>query len=584
MNRALNGILIACLIAIFSTTISSQVGINTSDPKGALDVVTNNNTGLVLPRVSSVEDVTDGNGNAPLEGTTVFDVSRNSTCFYQNGDWVCIIYDGSGNPILSKITDPTSGYTYVKASNTDIDDEFGSTLVISEDGNTLVVGSFNEKSNAVGINGNQFDNSLNNAGVVYVFSKSGSTWMQQAYIKASNTGENDFFARSIALSSDGNTLAVGAPAESSNATGINGNQSDNSEFFSGAVYVFTRTGSTWSQQAYIKASNTDGGDSFGVVALSSDGNTLAVGSPSESSNATGIGGNQADNTASGAGAVYIFTRSGTVWSQQEYIKGSNTESGDSFGRSVALSSDGNTLAVGAPSESSNATGINGNQSDNTESFSGAVYIFTRTGSTWSQQAYIKASNTESFDFYGTSIALSADGNTLAASAYLEASNATGINGNQSDNSSTGAGAVYIYTRSGAVWSQEAYIKASNTGSEDNFGEVLDLSSDGNILVVSGRYEDGSDIGLDGDESSNTAIDAGAAYIFERAVSWSQIHYVKASNTDPGDEFGSAVSLSGDGTILVVGAGVEHGASTGIDGDQTSNIGSDSGAAYIIILD
>ncbi len=134
------------------------------------------------------------------------------------------------------------------------------------------------------------------------------TFAQEAYIKASNTNGNDRFGRSVALSGDGNTLAVGARNEESAAIGVNGDQADNSEVRAGAVYVFTReSGGVWTQQAYVKASNTDGGDQFGRrVALSDDGNTLAVGAVQESSAATGVNGDQADNSAVSAGAVYMF--------------------------------------------------------------------------------------------------------------------------------------------------------------------------------------------------------------------------------------------------------------------------------------
>jgi hypothetical protein len=170
---------------------------------------------------------------------------------------------------------------------------------------------------------------------------------------------------------------VGADGESSSATGVGGSQSDNSAAESGAVYVFTRDGANWSQQAYVKASNTRAGDSFGYssVSLSADGSTLAVGAYGEDSNATGVGGDESDDSAAASGAVYIFARSGTSWSQQAYVKSSNTGVDDNFGYSVALSDDGNTLAGGAYVEDGDATGVGGNQNSNSAIDSGAVYVF-----------------------------------------------------------------------------------------------------------------------------------------------------------------------------------------------------------------
>jgi len=407
-----------------------------------------------------------------------------------------------------------SQQAYVKASNTGAGDGFGISVALSGDGNTLAVGAYGEASNATGIDGNPADNSANRSGAVYVFNRSGSTWSQQAYVKASNTEADDQLGFSVALSGDGNTLAVGAYAEASNSIGIGGNQADNSASFAGAAYVFTRSGSTWSQQAYVKASNTGAGDYFGIsVALSGDGNTLAVGAAQEASNATGIDGNPADNSASASGAVYVFTRSGSTWSQQAYVKASNTEANDQFGISVALSGDGNTLAVGANQEASNANGIGGNPADNSAGASGAVYVFTRSGSTWSQQAYVKASNTGTNDQFGISVALSGDGNTLAVGAYGEDSNATGIGGTQADNSASASGAVYVFTRSGSTWSQQAYVKASNTETNDQFGRSVALSGDGNTLAVGAFQEDSSATAIGGTQADNAAIQAGAVYVY-----------------------------------------------------------------------
>jgi hypothetical protein len=348
----------------------------------------------------------------------------------------------------TKVSEMASSIGYIKASNTGVNDTFGHySVALSADGYTLAVGAIAEDSNATGTGGDQTDNSVVNSGAVYVFTRSGKTWTQQAYLKASDTVSNasaELFGSSLSFSDDGNTLAVGAGNENSNATGIGGDDSDNSALSSGAVYVFTRSGTTWTQQAYVKASNSEANDGFGGwLSLSVDGNTLAVSASGEDSNATGIGGDQTDNSASSSGAVYVFTHSGTTWTQQAYLKASNSEAGDYFSR-VSLSVDGNTLAVGASDEHSNATGINGNQSDNSASRSGAVYVFARSGSTWTQQAYVKASNTDESDNFGVDVSLSGDGNTLAVSAIAEDSNATGIGGDQSDNSASNSGAVYIY--------------------------------------------------------------------------------------------------------------------------------------------
>ena len=385
------------------------------------------------------------------------------------------------NEVTVEVSRLVEAVGYVKASNTDAYDDFGHSLALSGDGSTLAVGAPGEASAATGIGGNQADNSAPGAGAVYVFIReAGGAWSQQAYVKASNTDSDDNFGHAVALSDDGSTLAVGAYTEASAATGIGGNQADNSARGAGAVYVFARDeGGTWSQQAYIKSSETtaDGrGLSFGMfghsVALSSNGNTLAVGAENEESTDT----------------VYVFTRDANgTWRQQAGLKPLITNNGDWFGWPVALSDDGNTLAAGAYGEDSAATGVDGDPTDNSAWFAGAAYAFTRdAGGAWRQQAYIKASNTEAGDRFGYSLALSGDGNILAVGALYEASAATGIGGNQSDNSDPDAGAVYVFVRdAGGAWSQQAYVKASNTGAEFR---VVALSGDGETLAVGARGE------------------------------------------------------------------------------------------------
>jgi hypothetical protein len=385
---------------------------------------------------------------------------------------------------------------YLKASNTQAGDEFGHAVAIS--GDTIVVSARGEDSGATGANGDQSDNSVEISGALYVFVRSGTTWTQQAYLKASNPGINDQLGFSVAIS--GNTIVAGAQAEDSNATGVNGNQSDNSLTEAGAAYVFVRNGTTWTQQAYLKASNTGEFDQFGL-SVGIDGDILVVGAPLEDSDSTGVNGG--DNDAlSNPGAAYVFVRSGSTWTQQAYLKASNTGAIDMFGTAVAIS--GTTVVAGAHQERSS----NGDQNDNSAMNAGAVYVFTQSGTTWSQQAYLKASNIGAYDTFGAGVAIAGD--RLVVSAQAESSAATGINGNQLDNSLFYAGAAYAFVRTGSTWTQQAYLKASNTGDQDAFGRP---AISGTTIVVTASGEDSAATGVGGSQSSDLASGSGAAYVY-----------------------------------------------------------------------
>ena len=467
--------------------------------------------------------------------------------------------------------DPVAQQAYLKAGNTGTDDEFGESVAVS--GDTAVVGAWGEESAAIGVNGDGSNNSLSYAGAAYVFVRSGGTWSQQAYLKASNTEAEDDFGYSVAISGD--TIVVGAYGEDGSASGVNGNQSSNGTQDAGAAYVFVRSGTSWSQQAYLKASNPGSSDQFGrSVAISGD--TVLVGAWFEDSNETGTGGSGANDAAAESGAAYVFVRSGTNWSQQAYLKASNTGAGDRFGYTVALS--GETALVGAYGEDSNATGVNGNEASNATGDSGAAYVFVRGGGAWSQQAYLKAVNPGVGDWFGTSLALSGD--TAVVGAYREDSNAVGVDGDHTNNSATDAGAAYVFARSGTNWSQQAYLKASNTWTTDWFG--YSTAVEGDTVVVGATQEDSSAAGVDGDQSNNGAVNSGAAYVFTRSgTSWSQKSYLKASNTGMNDLFGYSVAVSG-GT-LVVGALYEDSNAIGVNGDGNNDGASDSGAAYAFEL-
>ena len=512
--------------------------------------------------------------------------------------------------------------SYLKASNGEAYDHFGcggantghtgNSVTISRDGNTLAIGAPYESSGARGIDGEQSDNSAFASGAVYVFTRQGEDWMQQAYVKASNTGATDLFGSSVVLSGDGNTLAVAAHFESSAATGINGDEDDDSIPQAGAVYVFTRIGNTWSQQAYIKASNTGragagnefgDGDQFGYsLALSADGDTLAIGAITEDSNSRSIGENQQDDSLNSSGAVYVFARTGESWSQQAYLKASNSEGGDLFGFAVGLSADGATLVASSYDEDGGTRVING-PDDNLRGASGALFVFEFDGGAWRETAYLKGSRSERTDQLGYAVAISDDGNTIAAGAGDEDCLLPGINPPGCDNDSPeeiGAniwvGAAYVFVRQGNTWTEQAFVKASNPRPYNSYGVRLALSGDGDTLAVTAYLEDEATTGVHGSdpapflivpnldawrERGNQADESGAVYLYTRADGdWTQQAYVKASNAQRGDEFGSAVALSGDGRIMAVAAHSEDSSARGPNGDPADDSASDSGAVYM----
>ena len=377
---------------------------------------------------------------------------------------------------------------YIKAPNPDVGDGFGSSVAI--DGDTLVVGAFNESSDANGLRGDQGDNSAQGAGAAYVFVRSGSSWDLQAYVKASNSDARDGFGGCVDLS--GNTLVVGAVGEGSSADGIDGDQDDNSAFTigaggAGAVYVFERESGVWEQQAYIKASNSSAPDRFGC-AIDIEDDLLVVGAVGEASESDGINMNQEDDSASSSGAVYVFARSGDVWSQQAYIKASDSNRGDRFGS--ALSLDGDDLIVGTTS-------------------SGKVYWFESIQGNWRQSSIVEPVNSKSGDEFGFSVAV--DGDTLVVGAPGEDSLAKAINSDQADTSGERVGAAYIFKRVRSEWVQQAYVKSFNSDSRDFFGESVDVNE--GIISIGSPGESSDSDTVDSDGSDNSAEDSGAVYMY-----------------------------------------------------------------------
>ena len=340
---------------------------------------------------------------------------------------------------------PLKQVAYIKASNAEAYDHFacgggnqghtGTSIALNGDGTTMAIGAAFESGGAAGVNGNQRDNSVYASGAVYVHVRQGDSWTQQAYVKASNPGQSDHFGSSVALSRDGNTMAVAAHWEASGATGSTAIRTTTRSRSPARSTSSPAPGMTWTQQAlhqgvehgkgYNEGTLVGDGDQFGFsLTLSGDGNTLAVGAISEDSAAQQINGNQGDDSAHLPARSTCYARAGprgAAGLRQERERGG----GDGLGFSVALSFDGNTLAAAAFDEDGGGRGIN--PPDNTESQnSGALYVFMRQGGTWSQQAHIKGSKGETSDGFGFATAISDDGNTIAVGSGDEACLTPGI--------------------------------------------------------------------------------------------------------------------------------------------------------------
>jgi hypothetical protein len=443
---------------------------------------------------------------------------------------------------------PLAQTVYAKSASTRQFGNFGAHLAVSRD--ALVVG-------ALGLLG---------ANSATVFRRTGAVWARDQFLTTPESFADDDFGASVAVSGD--TVVIGAPLNSDVVSR------------SGTVFVYRRGFLGWALEATLTASNAASNDQFGTT-VAIDGDTLVIGATGEDSAATGVNGTSPgpeDNSQPDSGAAYVFRRSGTAWTQEAYLKASNTGGNDGFGHSVAIS--GDTIAVGAADEDSAATGVNGSspgQDDNSMASAGAVYVFHRSGTSWAQEAYVKAANTGAQDRFGDSVALSDD--TLVVGASGEDSAATGVDGTApgpGDNSKPDSGAAYVFHRTSGAWAQQAYLKASNTGAGDGFGASVAVWLD--TVVVGARFEDSGARGIapvaPGPED-DSKLDSGAAYVFRHGSTWFQAAYVKSANSDAGDGFGASVAIGPD--TIVVGAPAEDSCSSSTDSDNSCL---SAGAAYV----
>ena len=372
-------------------------------------------------------------------------------------------------------------------------DFFGYSVALS--GNTALVGAFRDDDEVKGVD----------TGSAYVFTRSGTTWSQQAKLTAADGEMNDTFGGNLALS--GETAAVGVIRDDDDVKGVD----------AGSVYIFSRSGTTWSQQAKLTAADGAEGDVFGW-SLALFGNTLVVGAPRD------------DDRGNDSGSVYVFTRSGSTWTQQAKLTAADGAEGDVFGISVAFS--GDTIVVGADLDDDN--GLD----------SGAAYVFTRSGNTWSQQAKLTAADGAPVDIFGVRVALFGD--TAMIAARRDDHDVMGVD----------SGSVYVFTRSGTKWSQQAKLTAADGAANDRFGRSVALS--GNTAVIGATFQD--------DKGENS----GSIYLFIRSGStWIQKAKFTATDGAKGDVLGWSVALS-DGTAL-------------IGAPRDDDRGNESGSAYVFVI-
>jgi hypothetical protein len=325
------------------------------------------------------------------------------------------------------------------------------------------------------------------------------TWDTGTPIITPDRYQGDKFGWSVAISGDGMYVIGGAPYDDLTYTD------------QGSVYIYNRTGLIWSSPAKLNESAADRApnNNFGLsVALSNDGTYAIVGSPF------------IDSPSSDSGAAYIFTRTGTnTWTQQQKLVPTDGVTSDWFGFSVDISDDGTYAIVGTPLEEDPGAGTN----------LGCAYIFTRSGSSWTQQQKIVATDKTSDDWFGATIAISGDGNYAIVGAYYN------------DDGGTNSGSAYIFTRSGSTWTQQKKLVATDHSTGDEFARSVAISRDGTYALVGSPYDD------DGNYNN------GSVYSFKRTgISWDNGIKILPSDPWSGGNFGYSVDISPDGAYAIVG--------------------------------
>jgi len=352
---------------------------------------------------------------------------------------------------------------------------FGMTVDI--DGNTAAVG-------ASGFRFSDFP-----LPVVCVYTREAANWTKEQCLSEEDEAPNSDDGYGV-IAVSGNTLVVGAAFDVTN--GVIG----------GAVYVYVRDGHTWSLQQKLFASDRANFDQFGI-AVDIVGDTIVVGAHGD------------NDEGFQTGAVYVFRRNGTTWTEEQKLKASDAAPDSAFGSSVALSEQ--TIAIGAPSESSGALS------------SGAVYVFVNDGTSWQQQGKIKANSAMNNQQLGSTVSVSGD--TIVAAAPGE------LIGEPADdfNNVLSKGAVYIFERTGTSWDHQKRFFERDRNRTGGFAVRAAIDGD-TIIVGDPTYDAGARF-------------TGAVYVFERKGNgWSLKHTLAANDGQFLQAMGFSIAVSGDTVI------------------------------------
>jgi type IV secretory pathway ATPase VirB11/archaellum biosynthesis ATPase len=362
-------------------------------------------------------------------------------------------------------------------------DSFGYSVAIDSTGDRVIIGAQNENTGAA------------DAGSVYIYSRSGTVWTLEREINNPSPVSADYFGISVAIDATGDRVVIGAYRENTGATDA------------GSAYIYSRSGTVWTLEREINNPSPVASDFFGFsVSINGTGDRVIIGAYQE------------DTGAVNAGSAYIYSRSGTTWTLEQEINNPSPVATDWFGTSVCINSTGDRVIIGA--DATNTGALN----------AGSAYIYSRSGTVWTLEQAIHNPSPMADDYFGWAVSINSTGDRVIIGAYNE------------DTGATDAGSVYIYSRSGTVWTLEQEINNPSPMADDYFGDSVSINSTGDRVII----------GADGEDTGASA--AGSAYIYSRSgTTWTLEQEINNPSPREGASFSFSVAIDSTGDKVIIGA-------------------------------